>query len=60
MCACGCFLLVAVAAGLAYCVMHGLWLIAVAVLLLAALIAWLSKKTLSKKAWARSGNDSRR
>jgi len=55
MCACGCFLLVAVVAGLVYCVMHGLWLAAGAVLLFSALAGWFGKK-----AWARSGKDSRR
>jgi hypothetical protein len=44
MCACGCFLLIAVIAALVYCVMHGLWLVAAAVLLLSALVAWLGKK----------------
>jgi hypothetical protein len=44
MCACGCFLVVAVIAALVYCVMHGLWLVAVAVLLFSALVAWLGKK----------------
>jgi hypothetical protein len=55
MCACGCFLLIAVVAALVYCAMHGLWLIAVAVVLFSALIGWLGKKS-----WPRSGNDSRR
>lgn len=44
MCACGCFLLVAVIAALTYCVMHGLWLWAIAVLLFSALIGWLGRK----------------
>jgi hypothetical protein len=55
MCACGCFLLIAVVAALVYCAMHGLWVIAVVVVLFSALIGWLGKKS-----WARSGNDSRR
>jgi hypothetical protein len=44
MCACGCFLVVAVLAALVYCVMHGLWLAAVGVVLVAVLIGWLSRK----------------
>ena len=44
MCACGCFLLIAVVAALVYCVIHGLWLAATAVLLLSAVIGWLGKK----------------
>jgi hypothetical protein len=44
MCACGCFLLAGVIAVLAYSVMHGLWLLAIAVLLLSALLGWLGRK----------------
>jgi hypothetical protein len=36
-------------------VMHGLWLIAMAVLVFSALTGWFGKK-----AWPHSGNDSRR
>jgi hypothetical protein len=45
-CACGCFLLAALVAAFVYCVMHGLWLLAAAVLLLSALLGWLGKKTI--------------
>jgi uncharacterized membrane protein YfcA len=48
MCACGCFLLVAVIAALVYCVMHGLWLWAVTVLAFSALVAWLGRKATRK------------
>jgi hypothetical protein len=44
MCACGCFLVIAVLAALVYCVMHGLWLWAFAVLVLSALVGWFGKK----------------
>lgn len=44
MCACGCFVLAAVIAALAYSVIHGLWLLAIAVLLVTGLIGWLGKK----------------
>jgi membrane protein implicated in regulation of membrane protease activity len=44
MCACGCFLVVAVIAALVYCLMHGLWLMAIAVALFSALVGWMGKK----------------
>jgi membrane protein implicated in regulation of membrane protease activity len=44
MCACGCFLLVAVLAALVYSVMHGLWILAFAVLIFSAIVIWLGKK----------------
>ena len=44
MCACGCFLVVAVLAALVYCVMHGLWLVAFAVLIFSAIAGWFGKK----------------
>lgn len=47
MCACGCFLLAAVVAALVYTVMHGLWLLTAAVLIVAALIGWFGKKMAS-------------
>ncbi len=46
MCACGCFLLVAVVAALVYCVMHGLWLPGLAVVFAAGVLGWLAKKTI--------------
>jgi hypothetical protein len=49
MCACGCFLLAAVVAALVYTVMHGLWLLTVAVLIVAALIGWFGKKITSAR-----------
>ena len=48
MCACGCFLLAAIVSALAYCVMHGMWLPAAAVLAFAAALGWLGRKTFSK------------
>jgi hypothetical protein len=44
MCACGCFLVAAIAAGLVYTVMHGLWLATAGIVVLAALIGWFGKK----------------
>jgi hypothetical protein len=41
MCACGCFVLVAVIAAVVYAVTHGLWLAAIVVVLAAGLIGWL-------------------
>lgn len=44
MCACGCFLVAAIVAGLVYTVMHGLWLATAGIVVLAALIGWFGKK----------------
>jgi membrane protein implicated in regulation of membrane protease activity len=44
MCACGCFVLAAVIAALVYTVMHGLWLAAVGVVLVAGLLGWLGRR----------------
>jgi hypothetical protein len=44
MCACGCFLIVGVAAGIAYCVIHALWLPAGLIVAAAALTGWFAKK----------------
>jgi Flp pilus assembly protein TadB len=49
MCACGCFLLAAVVAALVYTVVHGLWLLTVAVLVAAVLIGWFGKKMASAR-----------
>jgi hypothetical protein len=46
MCACGCFLLVAVVAAIVYCVIHALWLMLVGVVLFAAILGWLGRKTI--------------
>jgi len=43
-CACGCFLLAAIVGALVYAAMHGLWLLALAVLVVAALTGWFSRK----------------
>lgn len=50
MCACGCFVLAAVIAALVYTVMHGLWLAAAGVALLAGLLGWLGRKMAQGKA----------
>ena len=44
MCACGCFLLAAIAAGLFYTVTHGMWAAAVGIVIAAALIGVFGKK----------------
>ncbi len=49
MCACGCFLMVAVIAGIAYCVVHGLWWLAVVIVAAAAVMGWFSKKMAGAK-----------
>ena len=50
MCACGCFVLAAVIAALVYTVMHGLWLAAAGVVLVAGLLGWLGRKMARGKA----------
>jgi membrane protein implicated in regulation of membrane protease activity len=49
MCACGCFLLVAIAGALVYCVMHGLWLAAAGVVALTVAIAWFGRKAMQAR-----------
>ena len=44
MCACGCFLIVAIVAGLVYSVMHGLWLATIAIVLFAAIVGRFGRK----------------
>jgi membrane protein implicated in regulation of membrane protease activity len=44
MCACGCFLLVAIVGGLVYSVMHGLWLAMAAIVLFALIVGWFGRK----------------
>lgn len=44
MCACGCFLVAAIVGGLAYCVMHALWLPAAGLVVFAGIIGWLGRK----------------
>jgi hypothetical protein len=50
MCACGCFVLAAVIAALVYTVMHGMWLAAAGVVLVAALLGWLGRNMVQGKA----------
>jgi hypothetical protein len=47
MCACGCFLIAAIIAAIVYFVIHALWLPVVGLLIFAALIGWLGKKSTS-------------
>jgi membrane protein implicated in regulation of membrane protease activity len=49
MCACGCFAVVAVIAGLVYTVMHGLWVAAVAILVFSVLAGWFGKKAAASR-----------
>jgi|GEM_PF-3535472 len=44
MCACGCFVVAAVAAALVYSLMHGLWPAVAAILLFTAVLGYLAKK----------------
>jgi len=48
MCACGCFLVVGLGAALVYCVLHGLWIAAAAVVAVACLVGWLGAKSMQK------------
>ena len=49
MCACGCLVLAVVIAALVYTVMHGLWLATTAVLLVGALLGWLTRKMIEAR-----------
>jgi len=44
MCACGCLLLLVVAAGIAWCILQGLWVIAVLIAVAVAVLGWFSRK----------------
>jgi hypothetical protein len=44
MCACGCFLLAAIAAGLVYCVIHGMWVALALIVVATALVGWFGRK----------------
>ena len=46
MCACGCLLILGLAGALAFCIMHGLWIVAAGVVALGALVGWLGFKTM--------------
>ena len=48
MCACGCFLLIGIAAALAYCIIHGLWLTLGAIVVFSAVLGWLGNKARQK------------
>lgn len=50
MCACGCFLVVAIVAGLVYTVMHGLWLATAGIVVAAGLIGWFGRKAAATRA----------
>ena len=49
MCACGCLALAGVIAGLVYTIMHGLWLVAVAIVAVAVLAGWFGKKAAASR-----------
>ncbi len=49
MCACGCLVLAVVIAALVYAFLHGLWLMMAAVLVVAALLGWLTKKMMAER-----------
>ncbi len=44
MCACGCFLIAAIAAGLIYTIMHGLWFAAIAIVVFSLIIGWFGRR----------------
>jgi membrane protein implicated in regulation of membrane protease activity len=44
MCACGCFFLAVVAAGLAFTALHHMWLLFVLILLASAISGWFGRK----------------
>jgi uncharacterized membrane protein YfcA len=44
MCACGCFFLAVVVAGLTYTALHSLWLLFVLILLASAISGWFGRK----------------
>jgi len=48
MCACGCLLVLGLGGALAYFVMHALWLPAIAVVAVGALVGWLGAKSMKK------------
>jgi hypothetical protein len=48
MCACGCFLLLAVAAGIAWAVIHGLWPVAALILIVSLVLGWFGQKKIRR------------
>jgi hypothetical protein len=46
MCGCGCFLIAIAIAGVVYCLIHGLWVVAVLIIVVPAAIAWFGRKAL--------------
>jgi membrane protein implicated in regulation of membrane protease activity len=49
MCACGCLLLLIVAAGAVWAILHGLWPVAVLLALASAAAAWFGSKSFRQK-----------
>lgn len=49
MCACGCLVLIVIAAVIVFAVMHGLWLMLAAVLLVAAVLGWMGKRMMDAR-----------
>ncbi len=58
MCACGCLVLVGLVAAVAYCVVHGLWIVAAGVVVLAGVLGWLGVKAMRKTEKPGGGRDS--
>jgi len=44
MCACGCFFLAVVGAGLAYCALHGMWILFSVIVVVAVVVGWFGRK----------------
>lgn len=49
MCACGCLILAAIAAGLTYTIMHGLWLLTAVILTFTGVLGWLGRKMFAER-----------
>jgi membrane protein implicated in regulation of membrane protease activity len=48
MCACGCLLLLVVAGGIAWAILHGLWFAAVLILAVTLAVGWFGRKTFQR------------
>ena len=58
MCACGCFLLIAIAAGLAWAIMHQLWWAVLAIVVFCGFVGWFGRKTsMARKLHLNAGRD---
>jgi len=45
-CACGCFVLIAIVGGLVYCLLHGMWIVAGLLIGAAVATGWFGRKML--------------